>query len=474
MKNKFFRAAYGAMLAAILAFPLLLTGCGSKTPESGAPSGKSAEGSEPQTVSSNSEESKSEDFKWEEATGRFQYDENKLYFHGKPAVEEEQALAEGKTLLTLRAHLSNSWLKYAIDGFNRQSANFFIRLEDNQGSAEEELVLVEILAGRGPDIISGNVFDVTESLLKKEILLDLAPGLDALGITNEEYFYTFKALRMGDKVYGIRTSLSPYGKWIRKSVLGGDEQPDIETLVEKLYTYPDQEAVWEAYARPDQILEYLLSGSEDLWGMIDWENGNCDFTGQLFTKILEIAKRYQDPKAKTRESEEKWLCSSYDPFWKSRKLLESEGKVIINYPFDDGNYPAYYRMGDMLMVNSNSKNQEGVWEFLEYLLCTEEGQGYTASSSSLAASKDMTQSAFQYYLKLLEEGKMETSSEYSKEVIDEYISFAEQAHDIPLGTKEILAIIYEEAQPYCDGDKSLEEVCGLIQSRVWLYISENM
>lgn len=44
----------------------------------------------------------------------------------------------------------------------------------------------------------------------------------------------------------------------------------------------------------------------------------------------------------------------------------------------------------------------------------------------------------------------------------------------PLRTKEILAIIYEEAQTYCDGDKPLEEVCNVIQKKVQIYISENM
>lgn len=179
--------------------------------------------------------------------------------------------------------------------------------------------------------------------------------------------------------------------------------------------------------------------------MIDWEKGTCDFSGELFAKILEIAKRYADP----------------------------EGKVVINYLLDDGNYPAYDRIGGVLMLNANSKHQEGAWEFLEYVL-GEEGQGYSAGTSHLAVNKEMTRSCFEYHQKLLEEGRMQTTADFTPEAIEALYVFTEQARDMPLRTKEILDIIYEEAQTFCDGDKPLEEVCDVIQKRVQIYISETM
>lgn len=206
------------------------------------------------------------------------------------------------------------------------------------------------------------MFNVSESILKKGVLANLAPGLDAMGITDEEYFPAVRALRMGDVVYGIRSFIAPTGYSIRESVLGSKDQPDIETLVEKLYTYPDQKAVWWAGAWPEVILEYLLSGSEDLWGMIDWEKGTCDFSEELLAKMLEIAKRYADPGRKSQGEEESALVDFYMLVQNSLKQLESEGKVIINYPFDDGNYPAYERIGAGLMLNANSKHQEGAWD----------------------------------------------------------------------------------------------------------------
>lgn len=458
-------------VTAILACAFFLIGCSGETAESPELPAESTEESMEQMVSEDTNEQETADTA-AETPKRFQYREE-LFALGLPVVTEEQATAAGKTLLTLQPNLPNTWLKNAVAGFNRQSADYFIRLEEPKETSEKERLFAEVMAGRGPDIIAGNVFEINEGILKKGILADLAPGLDAMGISDEEYFPSFRTLRMGDGVYGIQPYLSPNGLAIRESVLGSSEQPDIETLVERLYTYPDQEAVWYSNARSNVILEYLLSGSQDLWGMIDWEEGTCDFSGELFARMLEIAKRYADPEGKTRETEDKWLVFTYYPIWKSREHLESEGKIVINYPFDDGNYPAYSRLGDTIMLNASSQHPEGAWEFLRYLL-DEEGQCYTTDMDAVVASREMSRNYFAYELDLLEEGRMQTSGDYTSETVEELLAFTEQGRQVPLRTKEILAIIYEEAQTYCDGDKPLEEVCDVIQKKVQIYISENI
>lgn len=470
MKKHFFTVRHSVIFSAILTFSLLLAGCGRGTAGSEESSAEDS-GQLQQTISADSEEQETTD-KTETTQGQLQYIED-IFSLGLPVVTEEQALADGKTLLTLKPNLSNTWLKEAVNGFNRQSADYFIRLEEPKTDGDEERITAEIIAGRGPDILSGNVLNITESLLKKGVLVDLAPGLDAMGITDEDYFPGFRTLRMGDSVYGIHAYLSPTGRSIREAVLGSREQPDIETLVEKLYTYPDQGAVFWGGARSEAILEYLLSCSEDLWGMIDWENGTCDFSGELFTKILEIAKRYADPERTALDAEDRKVLFYYEPMSNPLKELESEGKVVINYPFDDGNYPAYFRLNDALMLNANSKHQEGGWEFLKYILGSE-GQSYASSGVSIVASKDVSRGVYEYNLKLLEEGTMQTTSDYSPEEIEALFAFVEQGHQVPLRTKEILAIIYEEAQTFCDGDKPLEDVRNTIETRVQLYISETM
>lgn len=452
---------------AVLVSALLLAGCGRETSGSGEETvGSTGEVSD-QAVSTEVQGSEADK---PEAERSFQYDAIGLYGgvgELPPVIGEEQAVAEGRTVVTLQTSWVNAWLKYSVAGFNRQSEEYFIKVDLD---GDEDRLSVELMAGRGPDIIGEDMLEVGESILKKGVVVDLAPGLDALGITDEEYFPSVRALRMGDGVYGICPFASPTGLWIRESVLGSREKPDIETLVEKLYTYPDQEAVWWTNARPKLVLKQLLSGSEDLWGMIDWESGTCDFSGELFAKILEVTKRYADPNGKG--DLEKNIVFFYTPTNDSPKELESEGKVIIDFLFDDGNYPYYDTGMSVLMLNANSQHLEGAWKFVEYLL-GEDGQGY-ACSMDASANREMARSFAAYELKMLEEGRMETTADITPEAFEELFAYADRARYVPLRTKDILKIIYEEAQTYCSGGKSLEEVCSVIQNRVQLYISETM
>lgn len=415
----------------------------------------------------------------------FRYNPDLIFGATQGYVTESQAREQGRDILTLQVGFASDEVTDSVAGFNRQSDSYYILIEEigwgESLVSSRERTLVELTAGRGPDIFVGDIFPtITESVLEKGILMDLAPLLDTLGITDEKYFPAFRALTVGEHVYGFCTSVKPYGYWVLESVLGGREQPDIETLVEKLYTYPDQKAVWRQYAPYYLILEYLLGGSEDMWGMIDWEAGRCDFSGDLFTKILEITKRYGDPEGKGQTAVTGW----YDPGSDIREWVESEGKVILDYPFDDGWYPNC-RTSYALMVNANTKYPEGVYAFIEYLL-GEEGQTYAAygcSSSGRPVSRDMADSFKEWNMKMNKEGKSHiyatkegTLVEVSltEEMAEEVKDYVERARYLPLKTQEILSIIYEETELFFNGDKPLEAVCDLIQNRAQLYLDENM
>ncbi|MCM1120075.1 MAG: hypothetical protein NC543_12045 [bacterium] len=410
----------------------------------------------------------------EESEKHFEYDDRKLYPHfyeginvPERVVSEEQARAEGRMILTLQESRASSWLIESVKGFNRQSTDYFVILQQSGWGPEKidcmDRMAVEIMAGRGPDMFTGDMFEVNESILKKGIVVDLSAGLDAMGITEEEYFPSVRALQMGDAVYGVCPTALVEGYWILESVLGSREMPDIETLVEKLLAYPDQDAVWRPYATTTTILYYLLGGSEDMWGMIDWEQGKCDFSGDLFVKMLEIAKRYDDPEGKSEEG----IMGFYRPLNLVGESLE-EGKVEIDFLFDDGNY-LFFRPSYSLMLNANSdsKHLEGAWEFVKYIL-GEEGQGYCTSFPP--ANKEMCRSFYQWVLDLIEEGQSEVV--LTEEILEEGMHSTERGRYFPVRTTKILEIICEEAQSFTEGDKPREEVCRLIQNRVQLYLDE--
>ena len=397
-------------------------------------------------------------------------------------VDEDQAREQGRGLLTLQVSGSDSRIKNSVDYFNSHNDDYYIVLQSiDYGEALgtcRELTLVELNAGRGPDIFIGDTFlTVTQSIMDQGILMDLAPLLDVLEVTDDKYFPATRALTDGTHVYGFVPYVIPYSYCILESVLGGREQPDIETLVDRLYNYPDQTAVWWPGAPYYLVLDYLLSGSENLRGTIDWEAGRCDFSGEFFAKVLEVAKRYGDPGSNGQTA----VVYRYEPGRDSREELESEGKVILDYPFDDGWYP-YCRSSYTLMVNANTNYPEGVQEFIKFLLGPI-GQTYFADpGSSLPVNREMAASYKAWELKENQEGKSHkfrlkdgVSVEFAltEELIDELMDYADRARYLPLKTEEIMSIINEEAYLFFTGDKPLEMVIDLIQNRVQLYLDEH-
>lgn len=431
-----------------------------------------------ESITASGETEQKEETVPEDKTEPFRFNPDLIYGAAQGIVTESQAREQGRDILTLQVTFADDMITNSVAGFNRQSDNYYILIQEI-GFGESlrtcrERTIIELIAGRGPDIFEGDTFPtINESVLEKGILMDLAPLLDTLEITDEKYFPAVRALTFGEHVYGFCTSVKPDGYWMLESVLGGRDKPDIETLVDRLYSYPDQEAVWRQYAPYYMILDYLLGGSEDMWGIIDWEAGRCDFSGDLFAKILEITKRYGDPEGIGQTAITGW----YKPGYEIREGVESEGKVILDYPFDDGWYP-YCRTSYALMVNSNTKYPEGTHEFIKYLL-GEEGQTYAAAgsiSSGLPVSRDMADSYKDWELKTNEEGKSHyyPTMEGTKEMADELKNYAERARYLPLKTEEIMSIIIEEADMFFSGDKTLDAVCDLIQNRVQLYLDENM
>ena len=132
----------------------------------------------------------------EDQEGAFCFDPDlaNFVYSGKMIfVNEDQAREQGRGILTLQLSFLDSRMKNCVDYFNSHNDDYYIAIQEI-GYGEElktcrEHTLVELNAGRGPDIFEGDTFlTVTQSILDKGVLMDLAPLLDGLGITDEKYF----------------------------------------------------------------------------------------------------------------------------------------------------------------------------------------------------------------------------------------------------------------------------------------------
>ena len=288
---------------------------------------------------------------------------------------------------------------------------------------------------------------------------------------------------MGDSVYGVTAeSGTPLIYTIDSQVLGSAGEPDIKTLVKALQAWEEDSALL-GYNSSSENLRRFLQGSEDLWGMIDWEKGTCDFSGDLFKGLLEVSKRY-----------------GYDENLKKPHLLRTtqpnniyeyisrEGRTVCGTLYDDGCHGTVTGTRT-LTVNAASDAKEGALEFLGFLLG--EGVQKAYATGSFPVRRDLLEECVRLQAKRTEDGneilvdvsyidggeivkdkRTYTAADITEDRIREYLDALENVRAIPARNRPVIDILCEEAEYYFNGDKSFKDVLKVIKSRVGLYLEE--
>ncbi len=454
-KNKNPTRGISLLLPAAL---LLISGCGSR---------ETSQSTEPSDVEifyhADNGEFQREGLGWDAPTQESGSEEGS-------ATEDEE-----KTVITLAAvadaHENEvDQITEFVAKFNQENEKYQIELRTCRLGEELETMRdrlsVEVGAGGGPDLLTSEVFPVSQEIMDSGTLAELNPYLEKSGITPEKYFPAYAPIVSGDRIYGVCMDFVVVGYGVDPRILGDSEPPeDLETLVDMLLEYPEQGSLMGPRVEGRYILAYFLEGSKDLWGMVDWEKMTCDFTGPLFSKILDVTKRYREDGKKGYEPVlDQYVVKMQLPPTESISIL-CPGMVPVGFYFDDGPHYKYQVSGNTLMINANTEHLEGAYAFVSYAL-SKEGQNLVTEP----VNKEMWDTGYQYYTDMSGYGasSMPLNEETRKETVEAY----EDARFIPRRAEEILEIVYEEADGYIEGDRSKEEVIDMIQNRVQLYLDE--
>lgn len=423
---------------------------------------------------------------------------------GTSAVCEKLRMSKVEKIpIVLRGKFNgDSWISAQVSLFNRSSSDYYVILEDCGGGNDPNdfarLTGIQIAAGKGPDILYGDLMqDYIVGMMEKNALEDLRPYMEKSGIREEDYFpFVFRTWREDDRIYGINTRVSGnkngmHGYRMDAAILNGYTASDINALTSALLSYRE-EAIFRKGYSSQNILDFFLDGTDTLWGMVDWEEGSCDFSGELFAKILAIAARYEDT---GRNSEFPCLIESrsfFDLFeFDGSSDQEKAGKVTCGILFDDGCHIGI-NSNYTMAINANSANKEGAWQFINFLL-GEDAQSFDSFyipvnrkvfDSWLNAQLEEVSGGKEKVIGVIHEdivgGKVQISSttnvytaeDITEEKAAEYTQAMEEARPYPIRTIPILTIIREEAADYFNGSKTAEEVTALINNRVQLYLDE--
>ena len=256
------------------------------------------------------------------------------------------------------------------------------------------------------------------------------------------------------------------------------------------------------------MLSTCLQYSSDAF--IDYSTGKCNFDSQEFLDILEFCNTFETETEYDREgdsfpkqiSDGRILLNNFNLYEMTEmqmySLMFNEPITFIGYPTVDGSSGNRIMGENCYAITTESKNPDGAWEFIESQL-QYEPQPEWGRMFRFPTRKDMLEESFEEAMK--EEGEYDENGEimldengepiiwpkttwgYDDWEAEIYAATPEQVQMVRdlidsavAGTNNdetILKIITEEAAAYFEGQKSAQEVAGIIQSRVQTDVSEN-
>lgn len=240
--------------------------------------------------------------------------------------------------------------------------------------------------------------------------------------------------------------------------------------------------------------------------LIDTKKKTCNFTDGNFAKILEIAKSfptseelersYAEPDYKLEEQKvyegDLVFYQNYvvgTDTYETASVLFANGMNTTGYPTVDGTSIGVMATSNLFAISSNAEHKEACWQFLKMLFEATETDDYhmglPVDNDKLDAYLEES-STPQYWT---DENGVQQEIKHVINVGNMTIECAtltkEQAAQIKdmtnhtsvlipnSYTDDIYLIVQEEAGAYFQGQKTAEDVCDVIQSRVNIMMNEN-
>ena len=407
-------------------------------------------------------------------------------------------------------------LQAAAVKFNKSNDQYHISIKEyidynnwNENSWADALTNLnnDLTSNNCPDIIDLNGLNM-EQMAAKGVLEDLTPYLENSSLSKDSFVqsvleaYTYNgALVSIPASFEIRTVI---GRGSDVGYVAGWTMDDMIAYADK---HPNAQLF--DYSDKSSILQMCLMFNESAF--IDWSAGECKFDTSEFKSLLEFVNRfpnefrYEDNIASTPTKIQKGeilleagYIYNFDEIQMYNEMFSGD-MVCIGFPTIDGSSGTALTADQAYAIVSKSKMKDGAWEFIEsYLSGSDENDrfrwGFPNNKEKLAA---MAKKAVEIeYVRdengdfLLDENGepipmnvgssigYEDGWSYSyrtatQEEVDLVLDLIETAKPVYRSNDEIINIINEEAEAFYQGQKSVDDVVNIIQSRINIYVNEN-
>lgn len=411
-------------------------------------------------------------------------------------------------------------LQSAVVNFNRNSDTYRITVKqyldyDNWYENAYQDALTNLnnditSSGNCPDVIELDSVNASQ-LAAKGVFEDLSPYLEQSSALNRSDFMesVLEAYTYDGVLISIPNSIALQTLIGSPDMVGRERGWTLADMIDFAEAHPEAE-LFDGISR-ESILNFCLIYNMD--SFVDWSKAACHFDSQEFKDLLNFAGRFSSrenmewdpdaPSEPTRIQNGEVLLSygsiyDFDEIQIYKEMFGGE-ITCIGYPNSEGTDGVAMRGTDAYAITTRSGAKEGAWAFIESLLTREEGQfrfssGFPTNRTKLNAMieeaievKYITDENGEFILDEngdpiaeggtssigYQDGWSYTFRKPTQEEVDLVLELMESAKPVSSSNDQIFTIISEEAAPFFEGQKSVEEVVGIIQSRVGIYVDEN-
>ena len=422
-----------------------------------------------------------------------------------------------------KEHLTLATVNYAsgmcdaIVKFNRSNDKYHIDIKDYYemtGSSDYSAALTklttELMAGNLPDLIDLSSNVPYAQLAAKGLLEDLYPYIDADPELSRDDFFPniLSAYEVDGKLCAAVSGFGIVTVEGASSVVGDTPGWTYDDYYAALASMPEGCQGFDYNFTKETMLQIGLAIDMDTY--MSWSTGKCNFDSDEFKQLLEFANQFpSDSDMENYEPSDE--DSSFYRISQGLQMLQQvsvfnfseysndnifgSDVTYIGFPNSTGEPGDVISGIDGLGMTTACRNKDAAWQLLRTYLT----EDYQKNSYYLPTNKNAFNTLLKNAMKieyetdangniLLDEngekkrlivGVMYDGTNYTNmysgiseeraQTIQELVSSASKLLNYD---KSILDIVTEQAQAYFAGQKSVDEVAKLVQSKASIYVNE--
>lgn len=417
-----------------------------------------------------------------------------------------------KYLITLAAVYPNEDILDLIVAYNKQNPDYRIQLNDysvynteENWEAGMEQLNIDMVSGKIPDILMLEGLPYN-NYATKGLLADLGKLMDADPDFNRADYLEniLEATKVNGKIYSLIPSFNISTISAKTENVGTEPGWTLTDLQALMKRFPGAKAF--SMMTRSEVLNHLSNMTMDSY--VNISTGECRFNTPDFVGMLEFINTF--PETIDWDS---YYSNLPDDYWEQEQWQYRDNRTLLRMEYVSNfssikeaeytfggevtyiGFPCPEGVGSSIMpvfeiaISSKTKFTPACWEFLKSVI-SEEVQNELNYSfplrvdalekmKELAMTQQDNSGGPIIYEKAIaiDEPYPGGGDWYSKPVTqqqaDKVMKLIMSVDSVMRDNEEILKIIEEDAAAFFAGQKTAQAVADTIQSRAWIYVSEN-